>query len=75
MSIWDRTEPWASAAGAGGRGLLWIFIHGTDKVEGFNGAIFRSCFFRWPPPGNFSADALEQNCQNIYVESSAKKLK
>jgi len=27
----------------------WIFIHDTDRGR-HNGAIFRSCFFRCPPP-------------------------
>jgi len=40
----------------------WIFIHGTDKVDG---GLMVLCFglilFRWPPLVYFSADALEYN--------------
>jgi len=44
---------WASA---GVVAPFWIFIHDTDKVEGGLMVLFFRCA---PPPGNFSADALE----------------
>jgi len=40
---------------------LWIFMHGTYKVEGvlvLMVLFFGLAFFRWSPPVIFSADAL-----------------
>jgi len=51
-----------------GRGPPWIFIHGTDIVKKLNSAIIGLffaifwSFFVAPPPGNFSADALDSSC-------------
>jgi len=47
-----------AARGRGGRASPWIFIHGTDKVEGGLIMLFFDLIFDVGPSGNFSADAL-----------------
>jgi len=56
----ELSRPWASAAGAERTvASPWIFIHGTDKVEGGLMVLFLVLFvFLLPPPGNFSAYAF-----------------
>jgi len=39
----------------------WIFIYGTDKVEGGLMMLFFGVVFSIALPGNFSADALDRN--------------
>jgi len=43
----------------------WIFIHDTDKIEGGLGAIFRSCFFRWPPLEIFLPTSLMWSMRSL----------
>jgi len=57
------TQTWESAVGAVSP---WIFVHHTDKVEGgLMVKFFGLVFFRWPPTGNFSADALEHKADML----------
>jgi len=44
----------------------WIFIHDTDIVDKGLIVLFSVFFFvvPSPPPGNFSAEALDSACKN-----------
>jgi len=51
--------------------LPWIFIDGTDKVEGGLMCYFSVLFVPLCPPGNFSSDSLDSQlpCVTFSIKS------